>query len=388
MPMAVSRDGQQVFFYGCSDCTGMYRVGNGGDHWLQIFDASTGQHLRDIPTPTCDEQQDLPPQFHVSADDSTLYVVCLTGRTVQAVDLGTGETTELPGAGWEIAGSASSADGRLLYVLTADSDLLYNVVVIDTNARSVLRQASVVNGAKTSRLLPLLVVSPDGTTLFVGVNDFPGVEGAAAHKVFVYDAATLQSKGNIVVNAGIDWQPFAAAADNRSVFAVGVVRGSANASPQPSILKLSSDSGPSTFTALPVQEVQHLLTGSVPDEGSQPVEFQAPESLPRGLRLSSSNHLDGGGQQVIYVGDANRVVNIDVLPIGVDRRLTLPADAYELTAGTGSVSVIPDPEGRWPRVAIWTHGGYSFNLSVISSPSAGWTDDDLLSVVLALAEPN
>jgi hypothetical protein len=364
----------------------MYRVGNGGDHWLQIFDASTGEKLRDVPTPTCDEQQDLAPQFHVSADKRTLYVVCLAGRTVQAVDLTSGEITEIPGIAWQIAGSASSADGRLLYVLAADSDRLYSMVVIDMDTRTTSRTASVVNGSQTSRLLPLLALSPDGTTLYVGVNDLPGIDGAAAHTVFVYDAATLQSKGSIVVNAGISWQPFATAGDNQSVFAVSDVRRTADSLSQTSILKLSPDSSPSTFVTLPVQDIQLLLTGPVPAGDTPSPSFQAPDSLPVGLTLSS-RHESGGGQELFYVGDSNRVVNVDVWPIGIDRRLTLPSNAYELTAGTGIVSVIPDPEGGWPRGAIWTHGGYVFDLSVISSPTAGWTNDDLLSVVLALAEP-
>jgi hypothetical protein len=64
-----------------------------------------------------------------------------------------------------------------------------------------------------------------------------------------------------------------------------------------------------------------------------------------------------------------------------------PRDAEPIQLGDITIHVASDPVAGWPRLASWHDERFRYNLSVIESPSNGWTQDDLLSVVTAFSSP-
>jgi DNA-binding beta-propeller fold protein YncE len=187
--LAVSEDGSRLYAYS-------YDVDAGtGDSRtvpfrVQVFDTATGEHITDTEpwTDGCDGQP------HVSKYGPTLVVACRGSGQLFLVDLNTGKRLDNLWVGGPTRGSVLSPDGCFLYVV----DEAGAVAVVDVEQRQVVRQGALDLAALDLEVVPqvvqeLVALSPDGTTLYAGVQTTPISSGGTWQaEVLAFDTETWQ----------------------------------------------------------------------------------------------------------------------------------------------------------------------------------------------------
>lgn len=103
------------------------------------------------------------------------------------------------------------------------------------------------------------------------------------------------------------------------------------------------------------------------------------------FQRTSQLHERADQWRVIYSGPGNGVIQIDITP-----SRNSPSDLPDVRAHDTEIAGVTvwwqeDPEGEWPRIAIWDDGRFQFSLSVLrQSPS--WSETELLEVVQATGQ--
>lgn len=386
--LAVSYDGSRLFVYSAGESDG---------YTIQVFDTEDGELVR-----TIEGVAGCAAQLFLSADGRSLYVVCMAEASApQVIDLDTMTVAGvMQGFGGAISGAAASPDGRDLYI-THDVDGVLRLTVVDMNARAVVNQRDIVlMGGDALHSLNLTAISPDGARLFVGIGSQSGGESPVGTQVWVWDISALQNgSGKIAAPAAIDGWSLAAGPDNRSVFAIRNERGATPGNETRSsstIVRLSTENGSEPFVTRPDWQVLRLFSGRVTDSPPPPTtdepesalsDLTVPDELPRMMTLSTRQTTAPESERLLFNGTDGLVVQIDVRRWTDGEALDPPDRSTPIQIGGLTVHVTPEPNGGWPRTALWRDQRFVYSLSILSYPPGGWTRDDLLALVTAFSSP-
>ncbi len=385
--LAVSQDGSRLFVYSASAP---------GDYTIQVFDTADGRLGRVI-----DGVAGCTAQLFPSADGRTLYVVCLAERFApQVIDLEAWTSAGvMQGFGGIISGAAASLDGRYLYI-PQDIDTEMSLSVIDMNGRVIADMRSIIHLASDPlHALNITAVSPDGSHLFIGVGSQPEGEAPIANEVWVWDLATMRGDAiRLHAPEPINGWSLAPGPGNNSVFAVHNEDG-LDAGGQPSqeavIMRLSTDGGSEEFVRYWGGDILRIFSGRVIDAPEPPKTVESDADLldkmtiPRlPLGLTLLNHTSSPDEaELILTDDEGHVIEVDVRRWTAGEQVDPPDRSTPVHLGSLTVHVVADPDGGWPRLALWHDPRFVYSLSVLESPPDGWTQDNLLAVVTAFSSP-
>jgi outer membrane protein assembly factor BamB len=264
--LTVSPNGKHVYIYSCSACTGLIREGDGGDHWLQVFDTVTGQQLEDIVAPTC-----VGP-IYAAPNEITLYQMC-EDASPRLIDIGSGDSSGADFLGdAPVDVSVAAPDGERVFMV-ANGQL----TAIQTGAQAATSPIPLPPDVAPDQesWLDLAGVSPDGRYLFLGILDQAAIERdqrVQSREIVVYDTGTWAEVSRIRDAGIIDMPALAASFDNRSVYVVNN-RGSSLSGGEEAatIMQVGIAREPRPVTTRPGEEVLLLFAG-VPPRSTEPAE--------------------------------------------------------------------------------------------------------------------
>lgn len=119
----------------------------------------------------------------------------------------------------------------------------------------------------------------------------------------------------------------------------------------------------------------------------QSSSLNLPEAIttPQGqLELSSTTDISNDLHRVIYTGPNQLVVQIDLGPDGSGTPDLGISNPQRLEVDEIMVIWRPDPTYGWPRTASWATNSHRLTLSVIGASTTGWSEEDLIAVVMAI----
>lgn len=199
--LAVSGDGAHLY-------VASYDQGGERRPWIQVFDTTSGAKAEEFTAPEC------PAQLFAAPNGQSLYFVCIGNGGLFYVDLMDETHTihrlgDISSTPMSSVGAAATSDGDLIYVVSSD----LRVMVIDTALRSITQQVILDAGEQPlPRLLRLVTLSSNGSTLFVGVRtgEDSGSGGDASGLVAAFDTVTWNHVGQLAITPEINAQSLVA----------------------------------------------------------------------------------------------------------------------------------------------------------------------------------